>query len=174
MENLTVKQFCEHFEKLNSDDAKQRYVKSVIRRTYAPFVEKMALCKQMAEKSVRITDQGVGYVDMCANKLNIIGVIIGLYTTLTYDKDKEGKPDVAGCYDALYRTGTMDAILNCIEADVNELMTINGTCLDSINAEFCSVQSYIARQIEKMSFIMGALENYMEKQTQEVPNTSKN
>lgn len=157
MENLTVKQFCEHFEKLNSEDAKQRYVKSVIRRTYAPFVEKMMLCKQMAEKSVRITDQGVGYVDMCANKLNIIGVIIGLYTTLTYDKDKEGKPDVAGCYDALQKSKSLESFISIIGEDITELMSVNGTCLDSINAEFCSLQAFVSRLTEKMEFVSNGL-----------------
>lgn len=161
METLTVKQFCERYKNLKSDEAKKRYVESIIKRTYAPYMEKMMLCKQMAEKSVRITPQGSGYLDMCANQLNFTGVIIVLYTTLTYDKNEDGKPDVAGCYDALNESKTIDNILSLIGSDLDELLVINKSCLDAAYAEYCSSEVFWSRQFDKIGVFMGAFEGMM-------------
>lgn len=153
---MTVLEFCERFKKKN-DTEKVTYANSVIKTKYVPYLSKMLLCKEMAKKSLAVNDKGITYIDMSINKINFIATIIALYTTLEYTKNENNVPETAKGYDALRESKAIDAIMESIGEDIQELLNVNQTCIDAVYSENCSMEAFIAKQFEKVAFIFSGM-----------------
>ena len=86
-ERISVSQFVERYNKLVSDQLKDRYVKEHIVTTYAPILNKKLILETMNEKSEANGSTGK-YIDFVVSKLNLIMAILVLYTDIEQDKNE--------------------------------------------------------------------------------------
>lgn len=169
---MTVLEFIDKYNKANSDKVKEQMLRSHIKRTYCPVLEKRVILQIMLDNSISVTDAGVKYIDMNASRINYTMALIALYTDLVVDKDpdktdKEGNP--AGMinedYDALTEYGITAKICEAIGVDeIAEFSAVNADLIQNFNASEGSVQATLARYLvvfaEKMGVAAGVvLEN---------------
>ena len=79
---MTVLEFVDKYSKLNSAKAKEEMVKSIVKRTYCPILEKRIVLENLLNNSVSTTEFGLKYVDMFVSKLNYTLSLIIIYTNL--------------------------------------------------------------------------------------------
>ena len=149
---MLVSDFINKYISLNGEQTKIALIKSIIKRTYCPILEKRFVLDMMAEKSRGEGD--ISYIDMVLNKLNVTMAIIILYTNLEVDKDENGASQTADAYDMLRKNGILDVIYREIgEYELGELMMVNDNVLETWHTKNTSAQAYFSNIIEKVSLI---------------------
>lgn len=149
---MTVSEFIKKYTSLTGEQAKLGVVKSIMKRTYCPILEKRLILDLMAEKSVG--EGKIPYIDMVLNKLNVTMAVIALYTNLEVEKDEKGVPKTAEAYDMLRKTGAIGAIYDEIgEYELGELMMVNDNVLSTWHTKNTSTAAYISDLVEKVSMI---------------------
>lgn len=144
--------FIKKYMSLNGEQARLGVIKSIIKRTYCPIVEKKLIIEMMVDKSKG--EGNVAYIDMVLAKINFYMAIIAIYTTLEIEKDENGLPKTMEAYDMLTEADLFNAILNEIgEREFNELMTVNEAALNTWHTKNTSTQAYISNLVEKVSMI---------------------
>lgn len=144
--------FIKKYTSLNGEQARLGVVKSIIKRTYCPIVEKKLIIEMMIEKSKGEGD--IKYIDMVLSKINFYMAIIAIYTTLEIEKDENGIPKTMEAYDMLTKADLFNAILNEIgERELGELMTVNEAALNTWHTKNTSTQAYISNLVEKIGMI---------------------
>ena len=149
IERITVSTFVDGYNKLISDQLKEKYVKKHVLTTYSSILSKRNVLQLMTEKSV--VDGSVKYIDLTVSKLNLIMAILVLYTDIEPDKDEDGKPMTWASYDALKSTGLLEKILECIGDDIEELLSVQKDVLDTWHMKNVSPEAYIANLVETAS-----------------------
>ena len=156
MERTSITKFVDTYKKATNETTKQSMVKKHVVSHYAPFLSKLNILQMMCEKSVKEGKSG-SYIDMSTSKLNFIVAIIVLYTDLEVDKevDPEGKEISKSweAYDLLKESGALDAILNEIGSDLEELISVQDQVLTTWHNEHSSIQAYVSSLVEKVSMI---------------------
>lgn len=155
---MNVIEFCDEYNKRN-EQMQATFVKSIIKRRYVPIMEKMTMCRVMAEKSIMKNENGISSLNTIINKLDFVSGIIMLYTNLEYTKNTDGNAEIAKCYDALCESGALNKIMDEIGPDIEELLLVNKDCLDNIFNENCSTEAFVAKQVDKFSLIISGLKN---------------
>lgn len=146
---ILITEFIEHFNGLQSDTAKQKYVSSIITRKYVPILEKKYLLQLMCEKSV--VEEPVKSIDLVVNKINFIMAILGLYTSIVCERDENDAPKSFEAYDLIKQYDVFKYIAYDIETDLNELISINQEILDTWYATNTSTKAYVNELIETAS-----------------------
>lgn len=147
---MKVSELVKTCNELSNEDLKVAQVKKHIKRTYAPIVEKMAVLKKLLEKCELKDKNGIVFLDMVTNKINLVYAIIVLYTDLEADKNEQGKHDAVRIYDILQESGVVDLICNQIgEREIGELTFVNKEILDTWYNEHSSTRAYLATLTDK-------------------------
>lgn len=150
---MTVLEFIDKYTKANSEKAKEQMLRSHIKRTYCPILEKRTILQIMLDNSVVTTDTGVKYIDMTTSRINYTMALIALYTDLTIDKDpdrtdKDGKPigRINECYDGLMESGLIGEICKIIgEIEITEFSAINSDIMQNFESSQGSTQALFSR-----------------------------
>jgi len=147
---LTIKEFVEKYNALNSAIAKENLIKGIVKRKYCPIMEKKMVLQMALDKSVLSREDGVEFIDMFVSKINMTMFTVSLYTNLLTDKKEDGSPDITSSYDLLYESEILDKILLEIgDREMQELSDVYQTIIDSwYNAH--SVQNLIVTQLHKI------------------------
>lgn len=153
-ERILVSTFVERYNKLTNEQLKKKYVEEHVKTHYSPILSKINILKLMNEKSVVEGTHGK-YIDLSVSKINLIGAVLILYTDLTVDKDEEGNSLIFTNYDLLKSTGILKQILQTIGSDIEELMEVQSSVMDTWYTENSSTQAYISELIEKASHRFG-------------------
>ena len=147
---ILVTDFIKKYNTLTNDNLKNNLIKSIIKRTYCPVIEKRMILNLMLEKSV--TKDNTPYIDMFVNKLNFYAAVISLYTYIVPNKDENDKPKSYEMYDLLMENNLINPILEEIgEKEVVELTSINGLLLDTWHMKNSSPEAYVANLVETAS-----------------------
>lgn len=155
-ERISVSTFVERYSKLTNQQLKDKYVKEHIKTTYSPILMKKIILETMNDKSV--VDGSVKYIDLVISKLNLVMAILVLYTDIEPDKDEEGKPLTWESYDKLKSTGLIGMILEFVgEEEINELMSVQKSVMDTWTMKNTSPESYIANLVEIVSNRFGVV-----------------
>ena len=153
-EKILITDFIKKYNALASATTKEGYLKSIIKRTYCPVLEKKVILEMMAEKSAN--EDGIKYIDLFTNRINFIATIISLYTTLVPEKTEDNKPKTFEMYDLLVENDILNKILELIgEREITELTNINGVILDNWHMKHSSTEAYIANLVDSVSQKIG-------------------
>lgn len=152
---ITVSKFVEGFNRLSTDELKANYVKKHILTTYSPIALKMSILKLMNEKSVVKGD--TEYIDLTLSKINLMMGILVLYTDITPDKDDEGNSLSLNAYDLLKSSGAISYVYDAIGEDLEELMSVQATVMDTWYNANCSTEAFIAKQINRFAGLFGGV-----------------
>ena len=139
---ITVAEFVDGYNKLTSDQLKEKYIKKHVITTYAPLLTKRNVLQIMNDKSV--VEENIKYIDLTVSKLNLVMAILVLYTDIEPDKDEVGKPITWTSYDALKSTGLLEQLLECIGSDIDELFSVQKDILDTWHMRNNSPEAYVA------------------------------
>ena len=152
---ILVTEFVKQYKELTDDKLKDRKVKSIIRRTYCPILEKKIILDLMLSKS--INEDGSKHIDLFVNRINFIAAIISLYTTLLPEKDENGISKTYEMYDLLVENDILNKIFENIgEKEIGELTSINGVVMDNWYATNTSTEAYVSNLLETVSRKFGA------------------
>ena len=147
---ILVSDFIQQYNKLTDESLKNKKIKSIIKRTYCPILEKKLILDLMLTKS--INEGSVKYIDLFVNRINFIAAIISLYTTLLPEKDENEIPKTYEMYDLLVENDILNKILENIgEKEIAELTSINGVVMDNWYAVNKSTEAYVNNFIETAS-----------------------
>lgn len=152
-ERISVSKFVEDYKSLSNEQLRDKYIKSHIKTTYAPILQKKLILEMMNEKAVIETP--VKHIDMTVSKLNFIMAILVLYTDIEPDKqineDGTTTPLTWDTYDLLKSSGLYGKILDAIGEDLNELVLVNEQIIDSWQVANVSTEAYINNLVETAS-----------------------
>ena len=147
---ILVTEFVKQYNELTDDKLKDRKVKSIIRRTYCPVLEKKIILDLMLSKS--INKEGSKHIDLFVNRINFIGAIIVLYTNLLLEKDENDVSKTYEMYDLLVENDILNKIFENIgEKEIGELTSINGVVMDNWYAANTSTEAYVNNIIDTAS-----------------------
>lgn len=146
---ILITEFIEHFNSLQSDTLKQKYVSSIITRKYVPILEKRYLLQLMCEKSV--VEESIKSIDLVVNKVNFIMAILGLYTSIVCERDENDVPKSFEAYDLIKQNDVFQFIAMAIGSDLDELLSINQEVLDTWYATNTSTKAYVNEVVETAS-----------------------
>lgn len=159
-ERILVSEFVNRYNKLDSEQLKNKYVKEHIKTTYAPLLSKMQILNMMNEKSV-VDDGDVKYIDMCTSKLNLNMAILVLYTNITPDKKENEDGSTTSltwdAYDKLKSNGLLEKIIEYIGEDIGELLSVQKDILDTWYLKNKSTEAYVNDLVETASRKFGVV-----------------
>lgn len=151
---MTVRDFVEKYNKLANDTIKENLIDSVIKRHYAPILEKRAALEIAFNKCIQEKD-GVKYIDSFLVQIGLMQVILSLYTDLNTKHKENDKDNIFTDYDLLMETGIYPVIMYKIgEKDIKELMSV----YSSIEETFMNQQTfeaYLAKQVTRFGELFG-------------------
>ena len=147
---MKVSEFVKTYDELSNGDLKVAQVKKHVKRTYAPVIEKVAVLRELIKKCELKDKNGIVFLDMVMNKINLIYAITVLYTDLEIDTLPDGKLDSLKNYDLLQQSGVIDVLCEIVGTrEINELTYINKEILDTWHNEHSSTRAYMATLTDK-------------------------
>lgn len=147
MENkaVGVSDFVKKYLALETESAKAKYVKEIIKTNYVGIVTKRVMLQNAIDKAV-VKNGNIIYVDSLISKINFATSLILLYTNLEFDKDSDGKTNTFHGYDLLMSNGIFDVIISNIkESEIDELSGVHSSLLDNFYNEHSSTQATLLR-----------------------------
>ena len=152
---MTVLEFIDKYNKANSDKVKEQMLRSHIKRTYCPVLEKKYVLSMFIDGCV--ID---GYIDMVYSKINYTIALIKLYTDLDIDRDSEDKSMNVEIYDSLVQNCLVEKICEIIGIEeVKELSGINALLIQDYNEKNISLSSMIRNLMKDVENVAIALNN---------------
>lgn len=151
---MTVREFVEKYNNLQSEKAKENLIDSIIVRHYAPILKKRSALELIFEKCIQEKD-GVKYIDSFLVQLGLMQAVLVLYTNLETKHTENEEDTIFTDYDLLMETGIYPIIMFKIgERDIKELMNI----YSSIEETFMNQQTfeaYLAKQVTRFAELFG-------------------
>lgn len=145
---MTIKEFCEEYNKFATAELKAKCMKDVMKRVYCPIAEKYSILKAMFDKSVIEQQNGLKYVDSWVFRLNLSMAIIAMYTTLTADNNEN---DIFENYDLIIQNNIIDMIKIAIgEGEIGEIEEVCTDIRDNFEQQN-SIRNLTLSMIEKYS-----------------------
>jgi hypothetical protein len=163
MENkkeMTVLEFIEKYQELNSEKIKEELLKKVIRRTYCPIQEKRLVLQVMLDSS-KIDDGTIEYLDLIVSRISYTVSLIILYTNLKLDVDDDTKEvQIHEIYDGLVKNDILEKICEQLgEKEVSELSTINELLIQNYynlhNSPYAVVSHFANKLGQKIGIAAG-------------------
>ena len=68
---ILVSDFVKQYNKLSDESLKNKKVKSIIKRTYCPILEKKIILDLMLTKSINTNEKDSKHIDMFVNRINL-------------------------------------------------------------------------------------------------------
>ena len=157
---MLVSEFIEGYKNLHKTEAQVDFCRKHLRRTYAPIAEKNGALKRLVKACETTNANGIKYIDMVCNKMNFTHAIITLYTDLELTDTSAAQ--IIDNYDAFQELEIIDVFCDLIgEREVNELILINKSALDTWHEENSSTRAFVSdltdkavRTIVEMSALM--------------------
>ncbi len=166
-EKISVKDFCEGYDKINSKETKKRYIKDTLEITpYLPFIVKETLATNLVNTTMfeyeNYTNEKNEIKRRRTNKVKVQSsfqylffcrIIVESYTNLAIDTQ-----DFSGEYDMLNQRGLMDEITARIpENEINELKMICDMKKDDIIFNYGTPHAFISQQMENLGNILSVV-----------------
>ena len=166
-EKISVKDFCEGYDKINSKETKKRYIKDTIEITpYLSFATKETLATNLVNTTMfeyeNYTDENNEIKRKKTNKVKVQSslqylffcrIIIESYTNLIIDT--QGFLDE---YDMLNQRGLIDEITSRIpEREINELKMICDMKKDDVIFNYGTPHAFISQQIENLGNVLSVV-----------------
>lgn len=167
-EKTTVSAFANKYESAKTRSDKSNLVKSIIRRSYVPFIEKITMIQSMLETS--FNDQGgIKIPNQFSLHTNFYTTVLFLYTSLEIEEEgTDDKTAALRAYDILQSTGIWERIFETIGSDYWELIRIRDMYLENMKAEN-QITVQLAKQVTRFGTLIGtALEPLTVAMTQEL------
>lgn len=143
---MTILEFVKKYTDANSEKIKDQMLRSRVKRTYCPIIEKRTILQIMLDNSIVTTDVGVKYIDMTTSRINYTMSLIALYTDLKVDSNDDGKGMINEDYDALIESGLVGKICEIIgESELREFASINADIIQNFQASQGSLEAMLAR-----------------------------
>lgn len=150
---MTIKEFCEKYNKLTNTELKAKCFKDIIKRQYCPVGEKYSVIKAMLDKSIVEQPNGVKYIDSFVFRMNISMAMVALYTELTLDEDVT----VFENYDMAVQNHILDMIKIAItDNELKEFMSICDDLIETFDNQN-SARNYIMSMVERYVTMFGML-----------------
>lgn len=154
-EKITVSTFVGKYESSKTKADKVRVVKSVIERSYVPFIEKLAIIQAMLE-SAFVDRDGVKVPDAFCIHTNFYITVLSLYTSLDIERNDDNDKEAAlRAYDMLQSCGIWEVLFDTIGSDYQELILVRDMYLANVKAEN-ELTIQIARQVTRFGTLIGA------------------
>lgn len=182
---ITVREFVNKYNSLQNDKLKENLIDSIIKRRYAPILEKRAAL-EIAFKKCLYEKDGIEYIDSFLVQVGLMQVVLSLYTNLNTKHEKDDEDTVFTDYDLLMENEIYPIIMYKIgERDIKELMNIYA----SIEETFMNQQNfetYFAKQITRfgeltsstlsplLKVLIDNIKNIDEKKLEEIINKLEN
>lgn len=152
---MTVLEFIDKYNKANSDKVKEQMLRSHIKRTYCPVLEKKYVLSMFIDGCV--ID---GYIDMVYSKINYTIALIKLYTDLDIDRDSNNKSMNVEIYDSLTNNNLVESICEYIGVnEIKELSNINMLLIQDYNDRNNSIVSMIKEFIKNIQNVTSVINN---------------
>lgn len=151
---MLVNEFIQGYQNLKKPDLQKDFCQKHLRRTYAPIIEKNMLLKQLVDACVVKTENGIPYVDMVCNKMNLTHAIITLYTDLKLEdpNSDDAKYQIIRNYDAFQEFGILEIFCDLIgDREINELLLINKEALNTWHEAHSSIRAFFSDLTDKAS-----------------------
>jgi hypothetical protein len=152
---ISVQEFVDKYKACDFLD-KNTYVCSIINRYYVPVLEKKLVLETLLNKCVVKGDNGVMYIDMFLNKINLFTAIMILYTDLNVIKNDSNLSNTFSDYDLLEENGLITLITDSIGNDINNLIEINNILIEQWNQSYSSTAAFIGRVSNSFSVTLGS------------------
>lgn len=167
-EKITVSAFANKYEAAKTKAEKSNLIKSIIRRPYVPFIEKITMIQSMLEPSFNDQD-GIKIPNQFSLHTNFCTTVLFLYTSLEIDEDgTDDKTAALRAYDILQATGIWQRLFEAIGPDYLELVKIRDMYLENMKAEN-QITVQLAKQVTRFGTLVGtALEPLASTMTQEL------
>lgn len=177
MNEITIKNFIEGYNKLTTDSQKERYIKEKIVITkYVPFIRKMTRAKNLVKITMSDENTGNIRINSITHYLFFIKTLIEEYTNLISEL-----PSFADEYDMLKQSGFLDRLILKVDGkepliDPSELdefkQIVNMAKSDLIDNEY-EPHAFISGQISRLKAIGEAaltpLMDVVSKKLDEIP-----
>lgn len=177
MNEITIKNFIEGYNKLTTDSQKERYIKEKIVITkYVPFIRKMTRAKNLVKITMSDENTGNIRINSITHYLFFIKTLIEEYTNLISEL-----PSFADEYDMLKQSGFLDRLILKVDGkepliDPSELdefkQIVNMAKSDLIDNEY-EPHAFISGQISRLKAIgevaLTPLVEVLSKKLDEIP-----
>lgn len=157
MNEITIKNFIEEYNKLTTDSQKERYIKEkIIITKYVPFVRKMTRAKNLAKITMIDENTSNIRINSMTHYLFFIKTLIEEYTNLISES-----PSFADEYDMLKQSGFLDRLILKVDgkeplidsAELDEFKQIvNMAKSDLLDNEY-EPHAFISGQINRLKAI---------------------
>ena len=177
MNEITIKNFIEKYNKLTTDSQKERYIKEkIIITKYVPFVRKMTRAKNLAKITMIDKNTSNIRINSMTHYLFFIKTLIEEYTNLISES-----PSFADEYDMLKQSGFLDRLILKVDgkeplidsAELDEFKQIvNMAKSDLLDNEY-EPHAFISGQINRLKAIgevaLTPLVDVISKKLDEIP-----
>lgn len=177
MNEITIKNFIEKYNKLTTDSQKERYIKEkIIITKYVPFVRKMTRAKNLAKITMIDKNTSNIRINSMTHYLFFIKTLIEEYTNLISES-----PSFADEYDMLKQSGFLDRLILKVDgkeplidsAELEEFKQIvNMAKSDLLDNEY-EPHAFISGQINRLKAIgevaLTPLVDVISKKLDEIP-----
>lgn len=147
---MTVKEFCEGYNKCVNQAMKDRFVAENLEiKKYVPFLEKDATAHNLAF-STMIDEDGKTNIKSSFHYLMFTRSVIELYTNLVVEK-----PSFYEEYDLLISSGVMTCILEKIpKTELDEFKTYCDMAQEDLIGNTSDIYNYVDKQVDKLATVL--------------------
>lgn len=170
---ITIKKFCEMYNKQATDNLKYKYLKdNLVITPYVPFVTKDALINNLVKTTMIDKETGNIHANSSAEYLLLMRILIENYTNLTVET-----PGFYEEYDELKKSGLFDILLMGTDsadplipyAEIAEFKYLLGLKKQDYMTNYYEVHSFINEQVNKIKFLVEPLVNVINKKVKDIP-----
>lgn len=158
---ITVDEFVQEFKNLSTNEEKENYAKSVLKRTYAPIIEKRVVLDTLLTKAIVKDENNTRFIDQLLVKVNMVLAIILLYTDLrcAYSSNEETRTGFDD-YDDLRESEAINCISFLIgESEMKELAQVQESLLQTFYNRHSSTEAFVNRTLANLEIVFKSFEN---------------
>ena len=145
MKDITVQEFINTYNKKESDQEKQDYIKSMVKIEYMPINTKMTLAEKIVENAYWKDIEKKDIVSVSSPVRHVLHV----YTIINnYNKT------MAEDYDYLNRDGLVVELIKAIGNDVKEFTAIEEMTAQDFMTNHYGTQAFIQNQVTRLNDVL--------------------
>jgi len=152
---ITLNDFIEKYDGRKSADTKNLLLKSIIKRTYIPYAEKVSICGSIVKVCYTNNDGDLNSNSSAAYMLYRLKLVEN-YTYLIIDyNDAPGQYDLLASGDRIF-----DVLMSFIpEPELDEMRTVMESITSDLHQNQYEIHNYINRQVERFANLFGNITN---------------
>ena len=151
MNNISVKEFVDTFNKKESDQEKQDYINEIVKIQYMPISNKMTLAEKIIENAYWKDIEKKDVVSISTPVRHVLHVytIINNYTYIHMDNKT-----MAEDYDMLSQNGLIVAIFDTIGNDVKDFSAIEEMTAQDFMTNHDGFQAFVQDQVTRVNNVL--------------------